>query len=283
MEEEIKKELKEIREEVEKRDKDESVDKEAKEGSVSEEKEKTKENISEEAEAEAEAEEKKEKSEVEKTEIDPDRAEGLVEKLVTSDEETDKEKEEKKIAKFSPKELIYIIGSIVGIVLSFIGIWVGVKLIKGKINKGVTNKKIIKKEISKEEKKPIFHSGSKTVVSKNIALKKISKVLLFSKNEEENFNRLELKNFLIPLSSNEFLTLDVTLYFDNKTSLREIMQKKLDFKEKLYSYLKKIPPDKWKNPQSVKLLQIKIKEALRRENVTPLPKKIKLEGVILKG
>ena len=80
-----------------------------------------------------------------------------------------------------------------------------------------------------------------------------------------------------------FLKLNITLYFDQNTSTEELEEKEFDFRETLYNYFKNTPIDVWKNTKSIYTLEEKIKERLKEKKIKPLPQKIKLEGVILKG
>lgn len=239
MEEDIKKELKEIKEEVE-----------AKEVSSEEPKK-----------------EKSEEKTEEKIDITPERAEGLVEKLIKPEEEKEEVPEEKP-KKLKPKDLILLLGSLFILILIILGIWMGLRLIKGE---------------TKKEKVKVL-SESKVSIPEGEVFQRFSKIVILREEKEAEYPyKLELKNFLIPLGLKEFLNLNVTLYFDNSTSTKELTEAELDFREKLYSYLKNISSDIWKNEKEVELLGEKIKKELEKENVKPLPQKIKLEGVILKG
>ena len=237
MEEDIKKELKEIKEEVE-----------AKETPLEEEP-------------------KKEKSE-EKIDITPEKAEGLVEKLIKPEEEKEEIPEEKP-KRIKPKDAFLILGSGFIVIFIILGIWMGLKLIKGEFKK-------------EKNLKPL--SESNISIPEGEAVKKFSKIVIAKEEKEVEYPyKLELKNFLIPLGLKEFLSLEVTLYFDNSTSAKEVTDAELNFREKLYSYLKNVSSDVWKDAKEVEVLEEKIKKELEKENIKPLPQKIRLEGVILKG
>lgn len=247
MEEDIKKDLKEIKEEIEEKEKSQE---------------------------ESEEETQEEVSEVEeKPDVTPEKAEALVEKLVKPEEEEEKEEpKEKRLPKFTPKELIFISGSIFIFILILLGVWIGFKLIKGDVGK---------EKIDKEVK---TLSESEVVIPEGTAFKKFSKIVIVSEEKKEEFPyKLELKNFLIPLGVKEFLSLDVVLYFDNNTSTKELSENELGFREKLYSYFKNIPLDVWQNTEKVKQLEDKIKENLKKDNIKPVPQKVRIEGTILKG
>jgi len=218
-------------------------------------------------EIEEEVKEKEKTSEVEeKLDITPEKAEGLVEKLIKSEEEKE-EVPERKPPRFKPRDLVLISGSIFVLIFILLGVWIGLKLIKGEVNK--------------EEK---VLSESEIKIPESQAFKKFSKIVIVKEEKEREYPyKLELKNFLIPLGIKEFLSLNVTLYFDNSTSTKEIAEAELDFREKLYSYFKNIPPNTWKNEEAVKLLQEKLKESLEKDNIKPIPQKIRFEGTILKG
>jgi hypothetical protein len=234
MEEDIKKELKEIKEEVE-----------AKETPLEEEP-------------------KKEKPE-EKIDITPEKAEGLVEKLIKPEEEKEEVPEEKP-KKIKPKDVFLILGSVFIVIFIILGVWMGLKLIKGEFKKEKNLKSLSESNPEGE------------------AIKKFSKIVISKDGKEVKYPyKLELKNFLIPLGLKEFLSLNVTLYFDNSTSAKELTDAELYFREKLYSYLKNVSPEVWKDAKEVEALEEKIKKELEKENIKPLPQKIKLEGVILKG
>lgn len=237
MEENIKKELEEIKEEVK-----------AKETSL-------------------EKESKKEKTE-EKIDITLEKAEGLVEKLIKPEEEKE-EVPEKKPKKFKPKDVVLIFGSIFIIISIIFGIWIGLKLIKGEF---------------KKEKGLNSFSESNVSIPEGEAIKKFSKIVISKEEKEVQYPyKLELKNFLIPIGLKEFLSLNVTLYFDNSTSAKELAEAELYFREKFYSYLKNVSPDIWKDTKEIEALEEKIKKEFEKENIKPLPQKIRLEGVILKG
>jgi cell division protein FtsI/penicillin-binding protein 2 len=237
MEEDIKKELKEIKEEVE-----------AKETTLEEEP-------------------KKEKPE-EKIDITPEKAEGLVEKLIKPEEEKGEAPEEKP-KKIKPKEAILILGSVFIVILIILGIWIGLKLIKGEF---------------KKEKSLNSLSETNISIPEGEAVKKFSKIVISKEEKEVEYPyKLELKNFLVPLGLKEFLSLNVTLYFDNSTSAKELADAELDFREKFYSYLKSVSPEVWKDAKEVEVLEEKIKKEFEKENIKPLPQRIRLEGIILKG
>lgn len=261
LEEDIKKDLKEIKEEVE----EQKISTEEVKGEKSETKE-----VSEESKKGKKLEEDEVKEE--KSDITPEKVEGLVEKLIKSEEEKkEEEAPEKKFTKPKLKEIFFISGSILILIFIILGIWIGLKLIKGEFNK------------EKEENIKKL-SESEVVIPESAVFKKFTKlVITANKKEEEYPYKLELKNFLIPLGLKEFLSLDVFLYFGNNTSLKEITEKELDFREILYSYLKTISADTWKNSKGIQILEEKIKEKLEKEKIKPLPQKIRLEGVILKG
>jgi len=206
--------------------------------------------------------------EEEKLDITPEKAEGLVEKLIKPEEE-EKVSEEKIPKKFRTKNLFFIFGSIFTIVFIIIGIWIGLKLIKGDFNK-------------KENAKPL--SKSKVLIPESTVFKKLSKIVILKNKEESDYPyKLEIKNFLISVGFEEFLRLNITLYFDQNTSNKELTEKEFDFRKILYNYFKNIPIDVWKNTKNIYTLEEKIKERLKEKKIKPLPQKIKLEGVILKG
>jgi hypothetical protein len=237
LEEDIKKELEEIKEEVK-----------AKETSL-------------------EKESKKEKTE-EKIDITLEKAEGLVEKLIKPEEEKE-EVPEKKPKKFKPKDVVLIFGSIFIIISIVFGVWISLKLIKGGFKKGEGLNSFSESNVSNPEGEVI---------------KKFSKIVISKEEKEVQYPyKLELKNFLIPFGLKEFLSLNVILYFDNSTSAKELAEAELYFREKLYSYLKNVSPDIWKDAKEVEALEEKIKKEFEKENIKPLPQKIRLEGLILKG
>ena len=237
MEEDIKKELEEIKEEVK-----------AKETSL-------------------EKESKKEKTE-EKIDITLEKAEGLVEKLIKPEEEKE-EVPEKEPKKFKSKDVVLIFGSIFIIISIILGVWIGLRLIKGEF---------------KKEKGLNSFSESNVSIPEGEAIKKFSKIVISKEEKEVQYPyKLELKNFLIPIGLKEFLSLNVTLYFDNSTSAKELAEAELYFREKFYSYLKNVSPDIWKDTKEIEALEEKIKKEFEKENIKPLPQKIRLEGVILKG
>ncbi len=216
--------------------------------------------------------EEKEKSQ-EEPDVTPEKAEALVEKLIKPEEEEEKEEpREKKLPKFTSKELIFISGSIFIFILILLGVWIGFKLIKGDVGKEKVDKEV--KTLSESE----------VVIPESTAFKKFSKIVIVSEEKQEEYPyKLELKNFLIPLGTKEFLSLDVVLYFDNNTSTKELSENELGFREKLYGYFKNIPLDVWRNTEKVKQLEDKIKENLKKDNMKPFPQKIRIEGTILKG
>uniref|UniRef100_A0A7V4JR62 Flagellar protein FliL n=1 Tax=Thermodesulfobacterium geofontis TaxID=1295609 RepID=A0A7V4JR62_9BACT len=237
MEEDIKKELKEIKKEVEAK------------------------------EPPSEIEPKKEKPE-EKIDITPEKAEGLIEKLIKPEEEKEEVPEEKP-KKIKSKDAFLILGSAFVVIFIILGIWMSLKLIKGDFKK-------------EKNLKPL--SESNILIPEGEAVKKFSKIVISKEEKEVEYPyKLELKNFLIPLGLKEFLSLNVTLYFDNSTSVKELADAEINFREKLYSYLKNVSPDIWKDTKEVEVLEEKIKKELEKENIKPLPQRIILEGVILKG
>jgi len=246
LEEEIKKDLKEIKKEIETQEKS------------TEESEKKK--------SKTETEIKKSLEE-EKSDITPEKAEGLVEKLIKSEEE-EKVFEEKIPKKFRTKDLFFIFGSIFTIVFIIIGIWISLKLIKGDFSKKNIN------SLSKPE----------VLIPESTVFKKLSKIVILKDEEEADYPyKLKIKNFLIPIGFEEFLRLNITLYFDQNTSTEELTEKEFDFRKILYNYFKNTPIDVWKNTKNIYTLEEKIKERLKEKKIKPLPQKIKLEGVILKG
>lgn len=253
MEEEIKKDLKEIKEEIETQEK--SIKESEKKKSKAE------------TEIKKSLEEEKTK-ESEKLDITPEKAEGLVEKLIKSEEE-EEVSEEKIPKKFRTRDLFFIFGSIFTIIFIIIGIWISLKLIKGDFSKKENINSLSEPEV---------------LIPESTAFKKFSKIVILKDEKETDYPyKLKIKNFLIPIDSKEFLKLNITLYFDQNTSTEELEEKEFDFRETLYSYFKNIPIDVWKDTKNISILKEKIKEKLKEKKIKPLPQEIKLEGVILKG
>lgn len=202
--------------------------------------------------------------------ITPEKAEGLVEKLIKTEEETGEKEPQKRFTKTELKKLLWGLGSFLIIILIILGVWTSLKLIRGDFYKK-------KKDIEK-------NSDSAVMVSQNDLVKGFNKLLISTnKTEENHFYKLELKNFLIPLDSRDFLNLDIFLYFDNSTSIKEITKKELDFRKILYNYFKNFSADKWENIKDIQILEEEVKKKLEKEHISPLPKKVKLEGILLKG
>ena len=229
MEEEIKKDLKEIKEEIETQEK--SAKKPEKKKSKTET-------------------EIKKSLEEEKSDITPERAEGLVEKLIKSEEE-EEVSEEKIPKKFRKKDLFFIFGSIFTVIFIIIGIWIGLKLIKGNFSKKGNINSLSEPEV---------------LISESTAFKKFSKIIILKDEKEIDYPyKLEIKNFLIPIDFKEFLKLNITLYFDQNASTKELEEKEFDFRETLYSYFRNIPINVWKNTKNISILKEKIKERLKEK------------------
>jgi len=229
LEEEIKKDLKEIKEEIETQEK--SAKKPEKKKSKTET-------------------EIKKSLEEEKSDITPERAEGLVEKLIKSEEE-EEVSEEKIPKKFRKKDLFFIFGSIFTVIFIIIGIWIGLKLIKGNFSKKGNINSLSEPEV---------------LISESTAFKKFSKIIILKDEKEIDYPyKLEIKNFLIPIDFKEFLKLNITLYFDQNASTKELEEKEFDFRETLYSYFRNIPINVWKNTKNISILKEKIKERLKEK------------------
>lgn len=200
--------------------------------------------------------------------ITPEKAEGLVEKLIASEAEEEQVKEIPK--KISIKNVVLIGGIIVSGIISLFGIWLGIKITKG--------------DLFKKEKVKVESLQPEATSPELSQFKGFTKIVITKEEQEVEYPyKIELKNFLVPIGTKEFLKLDTTLYFDKNASIEKLAENEFIFREILYNYFKTISSETWKNLGNASILEDKIKEKFKQKKVEPLPLKIKLEGIILKG
>ncbi|WP_038055144.1 hypothetical protein [Thermodesulfobacterium hydrogeniphilum] len=252
MEEDIKKDLKEIKKDIEK--------------------------------SEEQTEESKNQEEAD---ISPEKAEILIEDLKEEIQKEEKVKEtqvesEEEPLKFNFKKILLLTGIFIIIIFCILGIFIAFNLIKGK-------KTERKEKISYKKREEIYlntTSTNKNSIITPLSKSKVSTKLTISKNVKKEIPQLfkfELKNFLIPLSSKIFLDTDVILYFDKNATMKEIMANEIIYRNIIYSYLRNTPPIAWVNLKQRKELEKKLQKIFEIKKIEPLPKKIEVNGIILKG
>ncbi len=250
MEEDIKKDLKEIKEDIER--------------------------------SEEQTEESKNQEEYD---ISPEKAEILVENLKEEIQKEEKVPEtqvesEEEPSKFNLKKILLLIGIFVIIVFCILGILTGFILIKNKKSKK-------KKELSYKIKKQVYlNETKKSSITTPLSKKKLSTELIISKNSKKKPMSLfeyKFKDFLIPLTSNIFLDTDVILYFDTNVSMRDILANEIIYRRIIYNYLKNTSPVSWLSLKQRKEIEKKLQKLFEIKNIRPMPKKVEVNGIILKG
>ncbi len=262
MEEDIKKELEEIKEDIEqKKEQDKEKQQEEK--------------ISEKEEEKAE-------------DLTPEKAETIVEKLGETEKTEEEEKEDleakeapAKKEKLEIKKLLIILGILIIAILCILGIIMGFLLIKNskktshlKRNNTFNLSKSINKLKSPPEKvASVVTSLTKNKLTPKKEVKQVS-VAYF---------KYKLEDFLVPLTSKVFLNTDVILYFPLSDSIKDIMKEKLVYRNIIYDYLKKTSPKQWFGIKQRKKIGRELLMLFKLKGVKPLPKKIEVNGIILKG
>ena len=215
---------------------------------------------------------KKEEETQDSQEDEKESPEELAEEL--GKEEEQGEEPESPGAPPSSKKIFYL--KILGIVLALLGIIGGIFFLKSMFTK----------------KKPIV-KHSKLKIAEKIAKKEktAEKPLLVKKpfsistkgNYEAFAYKTSLSNFLIPLSEKEFLKVDITIFFSKYEEIREFRKRELFYREFFYNFLKRVSPSVWYDTHRLELISKKAIEELKKENITPVPLKVRFDGAILKA
>ena len=216
-------------------------------------------------------------------------AESLVEELKKEEEkpkEVEEEKKQRGLKKFLP-----IIGLALLSVFLILGVAISIKLLIAgfsekpkkrfhRIEKNLGLEKPLKEhkpeKVAEIPKKPKIKLPKIPILKKPIAE-------IPSKPPPTPLFPFQLNEFLIPIGNSTFLSLRVTLYFDLKTKYEDIVNSRLEYRKAIYYAAKVIPLNMWFK----KKLRHKVEEAflkmLKEKKVEPLPKKIKLMGIVFKG
>lgn len=271
MDEEIKKEIEEIKKELNKKEntdlKDETKIEESQKGFSQKEKD-TKEDI-----------EKKFEEEPESKSETPEKIDLLVEELEKEKSaiETEEKISEIPISKIKIlKEKIFKNWVLIGIFFSLVGIILGVLYLK---------RIFISENLlffaSPSENQSIFKKSGFTNKTLNIS-GKLSKKIIPYENVTAQY-KITFKNFLIPLSEKKFLKVEISLFFNKYSDIEEVVKKEVYYREFFYNYLKKYVSSKWLKKENLRKIEEKIKSELKKEKLFPIPIKIILEGALLKA
>jgi len=93
----------------------------------------------------------------------------------------------------------------------------------------------------------------------------------------------QLKSFLIPVGNDSFLDLKVTLYFGFKTKFQQITSHDVEYRKFVYFFAQKVPLKFWLSKKLRDKLEKALLKAMKDAKISPLPKKVKLLGVIYKS
>ncbi|WP_028840747.1 hypothetical protein [Thermodesulfobacterium hveragerdense] len=130
-------------------------------------------------------------------------------------------------------------------------------------------------EFSVEKKTPV--NATKT--------SKVSKIIISQIEQKDTYYpyKLEMKELLIPVENKDYLNVDMIFYFDNSTTMKEIVNSEIAYREFIYEKLQKVPLSVWFDVNKKKELEEKLKEEIKKKGITPVPQKIEIEGVVFRG
>jgi len=270
LDEETKKEIEEIKKELNKKENTDLKDKTEIEESQKEfsQKEKdTKENI-----------EKKSEEEPGLKSETPEKIDLLVEELEKEKSaiETEEKTSEIPVSKIKIlKEKIFKNWVLIGIFFSLAGIILGLLYLK----------KIFISEnplffASPSENRSILKKSEFANKTLNVS-EKLSKKIIPYENVIAQY-KITLKNFLIPLSEKKFLKVEISLFFNKYSDIEEVVKKEIYYREFFYNYLKKYASSEWLKNENLKKLEEEIKLELKKEKLFPMPVRIIFEGALLK-
>lgn len=219
----------------------------------------------------------------------PERIEGLVEDLKEETQVEESLTSKTKAHKFKKLNFIkspWMLGVFASIVLLILGMFVLYKLLfyQGKATSKEMSLQIALKEETKEVKQNQTLGEDRVKSNDTYLPPKAETVITKSEQKLANYPyKLELKNFVIPIGVKDFLNMDVVLYFDNHTTMRDIANSEVLYKEAIYQYFQGVSSVMWFDPNKRKELKEKLKEYIQNKKINPTPREIELEVVIFRG
>ncbi|HAA84222.1 MAG: Flagellar basal body-associated protein FliL [Thermodesulfobacterium commune] len=114
---------------------------------------------------------------------------------------------------------------------------------------------------------------------------KVSKIIISQIEQKDTYYpyKLEMKELLIPVGNKDYLNVDLVFYFDNSTTMKEIVNSEIVYREFIYEKLQKVPLSVWFDVNKKKELEENLKEEIKKKGLTPVPQKIEIEGVVFRG
>ncbi|WP_022855118.1 hypothetical protein [Thermodesulfobacterium thermophilum] len=114
---------------------------------------------------------------------------------------------------------------------------------------------------------------------------KVSKIIISQIEQKDTYYpyKLEMKELLIPVGNKDYLNVDLVFYFDNSTTMKEIVNSETAYREFIYEKLQKVPLSVWFDVNKKKELEENLKEEIKKKGITPVPQKIEIEGVVFRG
>jgi len=103
------------------------------------------------------------------------------------------------------------------------------------------------------------------------------------KNKKKYYYTVTIFPLIIPISEKNFLKVEITLFYSNYQETVLCRKKLLLYKEFFYTFLKKVPPDVWYDSNKIEKISEEAIKSLRRTDIRPIPAKIRLDGAILKA
>lgn len=242
-----------------------------------------------EKESETIADNKRDEKSSEEGRLAPERIEGLVEDLREETQVKESPTSKAQPQRFEKLSFIkspWMLGVLASIVFLLLGIFVLYKLLfyQEKVTSKEGSLQIVSKEETVEIKQNQTQSEDRLKFNDTYLPPKAETVI--SKSEERLANypyKLEFKNFVIPIGVKDFLNMDVVLYFDNHTTMRDIANSEVLYKEAIYQYFQGVSSVMWFDPHKRKELKEKLKEYIQNKKITPTPREIELEVVIFRG
>lgn len=232
---------------------------------------------------------KKDEESSEKERLAPERIEGLVEDLKEETQVEESPTSKTKPQRFERLNFIkspWMLGVFVSIALLILGIYVLYKLLfyQEKVGSKEVSLQIASKEEPIEVKQNQTFGEDRVKSNETHMLQKAETVISKSEQKLTNYPyKLEFKNFVIPIGVKDFLNMDVVLYFDNQTTMKDIVNSEVLYKEAIYQYFQGVSSALWFDPNKRKELKEKLKEYIQNKKITPVPKEIELEVVIFRG
>ena|GEM_PF-1329246 len=213
--------------------------------------------------------------------LSPEKVSGLVEELVEKPEEPYSQEttveQSDKTKRFSLLKNIWFWGILGSIVFLLAGVYLIYKILFFQ-----KPQEPLKTELSSEKTEPSF---SKETPVNATETSKVAKIIISKIEQKENYYpyKFEIKELLIPVENKNYLNVDLVFYFDNSTTMKEIVNQETAYREFIYERLQKVPISVWFDLNKKKELEEGLKEEMKKKGLLPVPQKIEIEGVVFRG